>query len=47
MNMAPTVAHCVSLPGLQGGRVSLPGLTAKRFRTPWGGPAAKPSRLLP
>ncbi len=26
----------------QGGRVSLPGLTAKRLRTPWGGPAAKP-----
>ena len=29
--MAPTVAHCVSLPAPRGGRVS-----------PWGGPAAKP-----
>ncbi len=30
MNIAPTVAHCVSLPAPRGGRIS-----------PWGGPAAK------
>ena len=41
--MAPTVTYSVWLPAPQGGSVSLSGLTAKRFRAPWGGPAAKHS----
>ena len=39
--MAPTLTHFVSFAAPRGGRISLAGLTAKRFRAPWGGPAAK------
>ena len=37
MNVAPTVAHCVSLPAPRGGRV-----WQNPKSTPWGGPAVKP-----